>query len=98
MNFFGKVMSLLLNILSRFVIAFLLRSSHLLISWLQSLSSVILEPRKISVTVSIFPPSFCHEVKGSDVMILVFFLMLSFKSDFSLCSQAAYLVSKDCVI
>ena len=60
-----------------------------------------LEPRKIkSVSVSIFPPSFCHEVIGSDVMILVFFffLMLSFKSAFSLCSQAAYLVSKGCVI
>ena len=74
--FVGRVMSLLFtpNTLSRFVIAFLLRSSHLLISWLQSLSSVILEPKKIkSVTVSTFLPSFCHEVIGSDAMILVFF-------------------------
>ena len=62
----GKVMSLLFNMLSRFVVAFLPRSRHLLISWLQSLSSVILEPNKIkSVTVSIFSPSICHEVAAS---------------------------------
>ena len=57
--------------LSRFVIAFLLRSKHLLISWLQSPSAVILEPKKIkSFTVSIFSPSICHEVMGLDAMIL----------------------------
>jgi len=61
----SKVMSLIFNMLSRFVIAFLPRSKHLLISWLQSLSSVVLEPRKIkSVTVSIFPPIYFHEVMG----------------------------------
>ena len=66
------------NTLSRFVIAFLLRSSHLLISWLQSLSSVILEPKKIkSVTVSTFLPSFCHEVIRSDAMILVLFFFFN---------------------
>ena len=59
--------------LSRFVIAFLPRNEHLLISWLQSLSIVILEPKKIkSATVSIFFPSICHEVMGLDAMILVF--------------------------
>ena len=67
------VMSLLFNMLSRFFIDFLPRSKHLLISWLQSPSAVILEPKKIkSVTVSIFSPSFCHEVVGPDAMILVF--------------------------
>ena len=71
--FFGKVMSLLCNMLSQFVIAFLPRSKHLLISWLQSLSAAILEPKKInSVTVSIFSPSICHEVMGRDAIILVF--------------------------
>ena len=69
-TFVGKVMSLLLNMLSRLVITFLLRSKHLLISWLQSPSEVILEPRKIkSDTVS---PSISHEVMGSDAMIFVF--------------------------
>ena len=72
-TFVGKVMSLLLNMLSRLVIAFLPRSKHLLISWLQSPSAVILEPRKIkSVTVSTVSPSVCHEVMGPDAMILVF--------------------------
>ena len=62
-TFVSKVMSLLFNMLSRFVIAFLPRSKHLLISWLQSPSAVILEPKKIkSVTVSIVSPSICHEV------------------------------------
>ena len=71
--FVGKVMSLLFNMLSRFVIAFLLRSIHLLISWLQSPSAMILEPKKIkSVTVSIVSPSIHHEVMGPDAMILVF--------------------------
>ena len=69
-TFVGNVMSLLLNMLSRLVITFLPRSKRLLISWLQSPSAVILEPRKIkSDTVS---PSICHEVMGSDAMILVF--------------------------
>ena len=63
-------MSLLLNTLSVFVIAFLPRSKRLLISWLQSPSAVILEPKK--VTVSIFSPSICHEVMGPDAMILGF--------------------------
>ena len=69
-TFVGKVMSLLFNMLSRLVIVFLLRSMQLLISWLQSPSAVILEPRKIKfVTVS---PSICHEVMGPDAMIFVF--------------------------
>ena len=69
----SRVMSLLFNTLSRFVTAFLLRSNHLLISWLQSPSTVILEPKKRkSVTTSNFPPSICDEVMGPDVMILVF--------------------------
>ena len=72
-TFVGKVMSLLFNMLSRLVIAFLPRTKHLLISWLQSPSAVILEPPKIkSVTVSIVSPSLCHEVMGPDAMILVF--------------------------
>ena len=72
-NFVSKVMSLLFNTLSRFAIAFLPRSKLLLISWLQSPSAVILEPRKIKpVTVSIFFPCICHEVMGLEVMILVF--------------------------
>ena len=84
--FVGKVMSLLFNVLSRLVIPFLPRSKHLLISWLQSPSSVILEPRKIkSATVSTVCPSSCHEVMGLDAMILVFW-MLSFKPTFSLSS------------
>ena len=85
-TFVAKVMSLLFNMLSRFVIAFLPRSKCLLISWLQSLSTVILEPKKIkSVTVPIFSPSICHEVMGSDAKIFVFW-MLSFKAAFSLYS------------
>ena len=64
-TFVGKVMSLLFNMLSRLVIAFLPRSKRLLILWLQSPFAVILEPKKIkSVTVSIFPPSICHTVMG----------------------------------
>ena len=71
--FFGKVMSLLYNMLSRLIIAFLPRSKHLLISWLQSPSAVILEPPKIkSFTVSIVSPSICHKMMGPDAMILVF--------------------------
>ena len=77
-------MSLLFNMLSRFVIAFLPRSKHLLIFWLHSPSAVILESKKIkSVTVSIFSPSICHEVMGLDAMVLAF-RMLSFKPAFSL--------------
>ena len=72
-TFVSKVMSLLFNMLSRFVIAFLPMSKHLLISWLQSLSAVIWEPKKVKfVTASAFPPSICHEVTGPDAMILVF--------------------------
>ena len=78
-TFVGKVMSLLFNMLSRLVIAFLPRSklfkfhSFLLISWLQSPSAVILEPREIkSLIVSIVSPSICHKVMGPDAMILVF--------------------------
>ena len=69
----GKVMSLLFNMLSIFVIAFLPRSKHLLILWQQPLSTVILEPKKIkSVTVSIISPSISHEVIGLDAMIFIF--------------------------
>ena len=69
-TFVGKVMSLLFNKLSSLVITFLPGSKHLLISWLQSPSAVILEPKKIkSITVSIVSPSICHEVMGSDAWI-----------------------------
>ena len=72
-TFASKVMSLLFNMLSGFVIVFFQRAQHFLISWLQSLSAVILEPRKInSVSVSIVSPSICHEVMGPDVMIFKF--------------------------
>ena len=72
-TFVGKIMSLLFNMLSRLVIAFLPRSKHILISWLQSPSAMILDHPKIkSVTVSIVCPSICHEVMGPDAMILVF--------------------------
>ena len=85
-TFIGKVMSLLFNILSRLVKTFLPRSKYLLNSWLQSPSTVILEPQKIkSDTVSTVSSSICHEVMGPHAMILVFW-MLSFKSIFSLSS------------
>ena len=72
-TFVGKVMSLFFNMLSRLLITFLPRSKRLLISWLQSPSAVILEPRKIkSVSISTVSPSICHEVMGPDAMILVF--------------------------
>ena len=72
-TFFGKVMSLLFNMLSRLVVTFLPRSKHLLISWLQSPSAVILEPKIMkSDTVSTVSPSISHEVMGPDAMILVF--------------------------
>ena len=85
-TFVGKVMSLLFNMLSRLVIAFLPRSKCLLISWLQSPSAVILETKKTkSVTVSIVSPSICQEVMGPDAKIFIFW-MLSFKPAFSLSS------------
>ena len=72
-TFVGKVMSLFFSMLPRFVIAFLSRSKCLLISWLQSPSAVILEPKKIkSVSVSIASASICHEVMGLDAMIFIF--------------------------
>ena len=72
-TFVGKVMSLILNMLSRLVITFLPRSKRLLISWLQSPSAVILEPPKIkSDTVSTDSPSISHEAMGPDAMIFVF--------------------------
>ena len=82
--FVHKIMSLLFNMLSRLLIAFLPRNEHLLILWLQSPSALILEPKKIkSVTVSIISLSICHEVMGLHAVILVFW-MLSFKPTFLL--------------
>ena len=84
-TFVGKVISLLFNMLSRLVIAFLPRSKCLLISWMQSPSAEILEPNKIkSLTVFIVFPSICQEVMELDAMILVFW-MLSFKPKLKLC-------------
>ena len=72
-TFVDKVMSLLFNMLSRLVITFLPRSEHLLISWVQLPSAVILEPKKIkSATVFTVSPSICHEVMGPDATIFVF--------------------------
>ena len=72
-TFVDKVMSLLFNILSRLVISFLPRNKRLLISWLQSPSAVILEPRKMkSTTVSTVSPSIGHDVMGQDTIVLVF--------------------------
>ena len=72
-TFVGKVKSLLLNTLFKFVIAFLPRNKCLLISWIQSPSTVIVEPKKIkSVTVSTFSPSICHDLMGLEAKILVF--------------------------
>ena len=82
-TFVGKEMSLLFNMLSRLVIAFLPRRKCPLISWLQLTSSVILEPRKINS--AIVSPSICYEVMELDAMILIF-LMLSFKPTFPLSS------------
>ena len=84
LTFVGKV-SLLFNMLSRLVITFLPRTKCLLISWLQSPSTVILEPPQNSLTVSTVSPSICHEVMRPDAMFLVFW-MLSFKPTFSLSS------------
>ena len=80
-TFVGKVMSLLFNMLSRLVIAFLPRSKRLLISWLQSPSAVMWKSRKIK-SLTVFP-TICHEMMGPDAMILVFW-MWSFKPTFSL--------------
>ena len=83
-TFVSKVMSLLFNMLSSLFIAFLPRSKHLLISWLQSPSAVILGPKKIkSLTVSIVSPSMCHEMTGPDAKIFIFWV-LTFKPAFSL--------------
>ena len=85
-TFVGKIMSLLFNMLSRLVITFLTRSKHLLVSWLHSLSAVLLEPpKRKSATVFTVPPSICHELMGSDAMILVFW-MLIFKPTLSFSS------------
>ena len=85
-TFVSKMMPLLFNILSRFVIAFLPRSKCLLILWLQSPFAVILEPKKIkSVTASTCSPSTCYELIGQDAMILDFWV-LSFKPAFPLSS------------
>ena len=105
--FVSKVMSLLFNMLSRFVITFLPRNKHPLISWLWSLSAVILEPKKVkSVTDSTFPPSVCHEVMGPDasglakkgwifcIILEVLRLMLSEVAapwDHSCTSQSSYI-------
>ena len=78
-TFVGKVISLLLNMLSRLVITFLPRSKHLLILWLHSPSAVILEPKKIkSVTVSTASPSICHEVMELDAVHDLSFLNVEF--------------------
>ena len=91
-TFVGKGMSLLFNMLSRLITTFLPRSKHLLISWLQSPSTVILEPLKLkSLTVSTVSPSVCHEVMGPDAMILVFW-MLSFKPTFLSLSSRGSLI------
>ena len=83
-NFVGKVMALIFSTLSSIVIAFLPRSKHLFISWLQSRFGVILELKKVkSTTVSAFPPSVRHAVMGPDAMVLGYQKM-SFKSAFSL--------------
>ena len=86
MDLCWQSISLLFNMLSRLVIVFLPRSKRLLVSWLQSPSAMILEPKKLkSLTISIVSPSICHEVMGPDAMILVFW-MLSFEPTFSLSS------------
>ena len=88
-TFVGKVMSLLFNMLSRLIIVFLQRRKSLLIVWLQSPSSVILEPQKIkSVTVSIVSPSVCHEVMEPDTMIFFFYMLIFFTLLFHLHQKA----------
>ena len=92
-TFAGKVMSLLLNMLSRLVITFLPRSKRLLMSWLQLPSAGILEPKKIkSLTVSIVSPCISHEVMGMDAMIFVFLMLVLsqlFHSPLSLSSRVS---------
>ena len=79
----ARILEWVATTLFRLVITFLPRSKCLLISWLQSLSAVILETKKIKyVTVSTFSPAICHEVKGLDAMILVFFLNVEFQANF----------------
>ena len=94
--FVGKLMPLFFNTQSSFHIAFLPRSKHLLISWLQSPSAVILEPKKInSIFVSLFPPSICYEVMGLDAMILTFWMLSSkpvFHSPLSTSSRGSLVV------
>ena len=90
-TFVSKVMSLLFNMLSRFAIAFLPRSEHLLISWLQATSAVILEAKKMKyVTVSTVSPSICYEEMGLDAMILV--LSQLFHSPSSLSSRGSLIL------
>ena len=81
-TFVSKMMSLLFNTLSRFVTAFLPRIKHLLISWMQSPFTVILEPKKICHSFHFFPPSICQDVMGLDAIMFIMLssLMLSFKS------------------
>ena len=96
-TFVSRVMSLLFNTLSRFVIAFLPRSNHLLISWLQSPSTVILEPkRRKSVTTSTCSPFTCHAVMGLDAMILVF-LIFNLKPALSLSCVCMYVCINKCM-
>ena len=93
-TFVGKVMSLLFNMLSRLVITFLPRSKRLVISWLQSPSAVILEPRKIkSAIVSTVSPSICHEVMGPDAMILVFWIYRAYILCIINCLGASFLLT-----
>ena len=95
-TFVGKVISLLFNTLSRFIIVFLARSKHLLISWLQSLPTVILETTKIeSATVSTVSPSICHEVMGPNAMMLSFW-MLTFKPPFSESPYSNHFLGHSC--
>ena len=90
-TFVGKVMSLHFNRLSRLVITFLPRSKHLLISWLQSPSAVILEPPKIkSATVSTVSPSICHEVMGPDAIIFAFWMLNSDNHYIYYCGQEPF--------
>ena len=90
----SRIISLLFNMLFRSGIAFLPRSKCLVISWLQSPSAVILEPKKIkSFTISIVYPSICHEVMGPDAMIFIFW-MLRFKPTFSLSSVISYCMNQ----
>ena len=92
-TFVGKVMSMLFNMWPRFVITFLPRSKHFLISWLQSLSAMILEPKKIkSVTVSIASSFICDEVIGPDAMVFVFWMLSS--SHWNSCNLAESLLKE----